>query len=110
MSSGFHSSAEQQQTITRDSVTIRVNAVLWYRVTEASKAVIEVSDASSAVYQLALTSLRNIIGRHDLDEVLQERDKINGPLRENMVSSTVPEEPVRVIAIPAITRRGQTPT
>ena len=83
-------SAEQQQTITRDSVTIRVNAVLWYRITESSKAVIEVTDASSAVYQLALTSLRNIIGRHDLDEVLQERDKINGLLRENMISSTVP--------------------
>lgn len=64
--------------------------MLWYRITEASKAVIEVTDASSAVYQLALTSLRNIIGRHDLDEVLQERDKINGLLRENMVSSTVP--------------------
>ena len=83
-------SAEQQETITRDSVTIRVNAVLWYRVTEASKAVIAVTDASSAVYQLALTSLRNIIGRHDLDEVLQERDKINGLLRENMISSTIP--------------------
>ncbi len=83
-------SAEQQETITRDSVTIRVNAVLWYRVTEASKAVIAVADASSAVYQLALTSLRNIIGRHDLDEVLQERDKINGLLRENMISSTIP--------------------
>ena len=83
-------SAEQQETITRDSVTIRVNAVLWYRITDASKAVIEVADAPSAVYQLALTSLRNIIGRHDLDEVLQERDKINGLLCDNLVSATVP--------------------
>jgi len=48
-----------------------LNAVLWYRVTDAAKAVIEVEDAPSAVYQLALTGLRNIIGQHDLDEVLQ---------------------------------------
>jgi len=81
-------SAEQQQTITRDSVTIKVNAVLWYRIADAAKSVIVVSEASNAVYQLALTSLRNIIGQHDLDEVLQERDKINGLLKENIASST----------------------
>jgi len=81
-------SAEQQETITRDSVTIKVNAVLWYRITDAAKSVIAVADASHAVYQLALTSLRNIIGQHDLDEVLQERDKINGLLRENIAGST----------------------
>src|SRR5689334_16449927 len=68
-------SAEQQQTITRDSVTIKVNAVLWYRIVDAAKSVIVVSEVSNAVYQLALTSLRNIIGQHDLDEVLQQRDK-----------------------------------
>lgn len=81
-------SAEQQETITRDSVTIKVNAVLWYRVVDAAKSVIAVTDASDAVYQLALTGLRNIIGKHDLDEVLQERDKINGLLRESIASST----------------------
>jgi len=81
-------SAEQQETITRDSVTIRVNAVLWYRIVDAAKSVIEVEVASSAVYQLALTSLRNIIGQHDLDEVLQERNKINELLRANVVDST----------------------
>jgi regulator of protease activity HflC (stomatin/prohibitin superfamily) len=81
-------SAEQQETITRDSVTIKVNGVLWYRVVDAAKSVISVSDAAHAVYQLALTSLRNIIGQHDLDEVLQERDKINSLLRENIASST----------------------
>jgi len=80
-------SAEQQETITRDSVTIKVNAVLWYRIVDASRSVIEVSDAQAAVYQLALTGLRNIIGQHDLDEVLQERDKINGLLRESMGES-----------------------
>ncbi|HEY4956898.1 MAG TPA: slipin family protein [Caldimonas sp.] len=81
-------SAEQQETITRDSVTINVNAVLWYRITDATKSVIAVSEAGSAVYQLALTGLRNIIGQHDLDEVLQERDKINHLLRASIASST----------------------
>src|ERR1043166_9150016 len=82
-------SAEQQETITRDSVTVKLNAVLWYRITDAAKSMIAVADAPAAVYQLALTSLRNSIGQHDLDEVLQERDKINGLLRENIADSTV---------------------
>src|SRR6201995_5465453 len=81
-------SAEQQETITRDSVTIKVNAVLWYRIVDAAKSVIEVADADSAVYQLALTGLRNIIGQHDLDEVLQQRDKINDLLRDNIAEAT----------------------
>jgi len=82
-------SAEQQETITRDSVTVKLNAVLWYRITDAAKSVIAVADANAAVYQLALTSLRNSIGQHDLDEVLQERDKINDLLRQNISGSTV---------------------
>ncbi len=81
-------SAEQQETITRDSVTIKVNAVLWYRIVDAANSVIAVLDSSSAVYQLALTGLRNIIGKHDLDEVLQERDKINALLKESIAGST----------------------
>ncbi len=81
-------SAEQQETITRDSVTIKVNAVLWYRVVDAAKAVIEVADAPAAVYQLALTGLRNIIGQHDLDEILQDRNKIKTLLGDNISGST----------------------
>jgi regulator of protease activity HflC (stomatin/prohibitin superfamily) len=80
-------SAEQQETITRDSVTIKVNAVLWYRIVDAAKAVIEVASAEAAVYQLALTGLRNIIGQHDLDEILQERNKINALLNESISQS-----------------------
>jgi regulator of protease activity HflC (stomatin/prohibitin superfamily) len=80
-------SAEQQETITRDSVTVKLNAVLWYRIIDAAKSVIAVADVGAAVYQLALTSLRNSIGQHDLDEVLQERDKINGLLRQNIAES-----------------------
>jgi regulator of protease activity HflC (stomatin/prohibitin superfamily) len=85
-------SAEQQETITRDSVTIKVNAVLWYRIVDAAKSVIEVADAPAAVYQLALTGLRNIIGQHDLDEVLQERNKINALLGESIAGSTAKAE------------------
>jgi regulator of protease activity HflC (stomatin/prohibitin superfamily) len=81
-------SAEQQETITRDSVTVKVNAVLWYRTTDAARSVIAVADAPAAVYQLALTGLRNIIGQHDLDEVLQERNKINTLLRDAIANST----------------------
>jgi regulator of protease activity HflC (stomatin/prohibitin superfamily) len=83
-------SAEQQETITRDSVTVKVNAVLWYHIADAAKSVIVVKDPASAAYQLALTSLRNIIGQHDLDEVLQERNKINTLLRTNIADATVP--------------------
>jgi regulator of protease activity HflC (stomatin/prohibitin superfamily) len=72
---------EQQETITKDSVTIKVNAVLWYRIVDPAKAVIAVSDYRSAVNQVSLTSLRNIIGQHVLDEVLKERDQINGTLK-----------------------------
>jgi regulator of protease activity HflC (stomatin/prohibitin superfamily) len=82
-------SAEQQETITRDSVTVKLNAVLWYRITNAAKSVIDVENAPFAIYQLAMTSLRNSIGQHDLDEVLQERDKINRLLRDNIADSTL---------------------
>src|SRR5437762_9080430 len=81
---------EPQETITKDSVTIKVNAVLWYRVTEPFKAILEVADFRSAVYQGALTSLRNIIGQHALDEVLKERDKINTQLRAIVDQATDP--------------------
>jgi regulator of protease activity HflC (stomatin/prohibitin superfamily) len=80
--------AERQETITRDSVTVSVNAVLWYHVEDPAKSVIAVRDYTSAVYQLALTSLRNVIGQHDLDEVLQDRDKINEILQQYTGEST----------------------
>jgi regulator of protease activity HflC (stomatin/prohibitin superfamily) len=81
---------EQQETITRDSVTVRVNAVLWYSVESPEKAVLAVEDYRRAVQQLALTTLRNVIGQHDLDEVLRERDKINQLLRKTMFGTTTP--------------------
>lgn len=68
---------EAQETVTSDSVTIRVNAVLYYRIIEPEKAVIAVADYRTATYQIALTTLRNVIGQHLLDEVLKDRNKIN---------------------------------
>jgi len=81
---------EQQETITRDSVTIKVNAVLWYRVFDPEKAIVAVQSYGMAVYQLALTSLRNIIGQHQLDEVLKERDTINTTLQSIVDEATQP--------------------
>jgi len=81
---------EPQETITKDSVTVKVNAVLWYRITDPAKATLEVVDFGAAVYQVALTSLRNIIGQHVLDEVLKERDKINEMLRTIVDKDTEP--------------------
>jgi regulator of protease activity HflC (stomatin/prohibitin superfamily) len=81
---------EPQETITKDSVTARVNAVLWYRITDPTRAILEVADFRAAVYQVALTSLRNVIGQHVLDEVLKERDKINEMLRNLVDKDTDP--------------------
>jgi regulator of protease activity HflC (stomatin/prohibitin superfamily) len=81
---------EQQETITKDSVTVKVNAVLWYRVSDPKSAVLMVESFRFAIYQVALTSLRNVIGQHDLDEVLKERDKINALLKKNVVEDTTP--------------------
>lgn len=72
---------EQQETITKDSVTIKVNAVLWYLISDPAKAIIAIEDYHNAAYQVALTSLRNIIGQHMLDEVLRDRTTINSKLR-----------------------------
>jgi regulator of protease activity HflC (stomatin/prohibitin superfamily) len=81
---------EQQETITRDSVTVKVNAVLWYRVSDPQNAVLNVENFRVAVQQVALTSLRNVIGRHNLDEVLKARDQINRILSRNVVENITP--------------------
>ncbi len=75
-------SIEQQETITKDSVTAKVSAVMWYKIVDPEKAILEVENYRTAVYQVALTSLLNIIGQHVLDEVLKSRDTINGTLQK----------------------------
>ncbi|QKG51774.1 slipin family protein [Hymenobacter sp. BRD67] len=79
---------EQQETITKDSVTIKVNAVLWFKVINPADAVIKVADYNKAVYQLSVTALRNIIGQNQLDEVLRERAHINGALLQIVDAAT----------------------
>lgn len=81
---------ESQETITKDSVTLRVNAVMWFRILDPAKAVIQIANFRDAVYQMSLTSLRNIIGQHILDEVLNDRDTINIQLRKNVDQITEP--------------------
>jgi regulator of protease activity HflC (stomatin/prohibitin superfamily) len=81
---------EPQEAITKDSVSIKVNAVLWYRISQPNRAVVSVSDYKSAVYQVAQTSLRNIIGQYNLAEVLKERDQINDALQEIVDKATDP--------------------
>jgi len=79
---------ERQETITKDSVTIKVNAVLWFRVIEPSKAILQVANYREAVYQFSVTTLRNIIGQHLLDEVLKERETINTKLQQIVDEAT----------------------
>ena len=81
---------ESQETITKDSVTIKVDAVLWYRIVNPSRAIVSVASYRNAVYQVAATTLRNIIGQHVLDEVLKERDAINAALRKIVDDATEP--------------------
>lgn len=81
---------EQQETITKDSVTIKVNAVLWFKITSPEDAIIKVADYSKAVYQFSVTALRNIIGQHTLDEVLREREQINSTLQQMVDTATDP--------------------
>ena len=66
-----------QDVISRDNVPVKVNAVLLFRVIDPEKAVIQVEDAREATSQLAQTTLRSVLGQHELDEMLSERDKLN---------------------------------
>jgi regulator of protease activity HflC (stomatin/prohibitin superfamily) len=91
-------SIDPQETITRDSVTVKVNAVVWYKVVDSRKAVISVEDYKRAVIQAAMTALRNIIGQNSLDEILRDRQRINDAL-EKIVDVTTEPWGVRIEAI-----------
>ncbi|HPG37886.1 MAG TPA: slipin family protein [bacterium] len=79
-----------QDIITKDNVSIKVNAVIFYRVVEPSKAIVEVEDYLYATSQLAQTTLRSILGQAELDELLAERDKINQELQKVIDKHTDP--------------------
>jgi regulator of protease activity HflC (stomatin/prohibitin superfamily) len=83
-------SIEPQETVTSDSVTIKVNAVLFYRIIDGAKAINQVENYQQAVYQAALTTLRNVVGQNILDDVLQNRDKINLKIQEIVDEITEP--------------------
>lgn len=79
-----------QDVITRDNVSVQVNAVVYYRVVDPEKAVTEIEDYNFATSQLAQTTLRSVLGQADLDELLSERDKLNEELQEIVDSQTDP--------------------
>ena len=66
-----------QDVITRDNVSVKVNAVIYFRVVEPDKAILQVAHFYEATSQLAQTTLRSVLGQHDLDDLLMERDKLN---------------------------------
>jgi regulator of protease activity HflC (stomatin/prohibitin superfamily) len=110
-----------QEVVTKDNVTVKVNAVVYYRVVDPTKAVTEVYDYKYATAQIAQTTLRSIIGQAELDEVLSERDKLNIKIQQIIDEATsswgikvtaveikdveLPEEMRRVMAMQAEAER-----
>jgi regulator of protease activity HflC (stomatin/prohibitin superfamily) len=77
-----------QDVISRDNVSVKVNAVLYFRIIDPERAIIKVGDFMAATSQLAQTTLRSVLGKHDLDEMLAERDKLNADIQEIMDQQT----------------------
>ena len=90
---------EPQEVITKDNVTIKVDAVLYYMVIDPIKAVINVENYKEATIQLALTTLRSVLGQSDLDELLAHRDQINLRLRQIIDEQTETPWGVRVTLV-----------
>ena|SRR5690606_14828135 len=79
-----------QEAITNDNVTVKVNAVAYFRVIDPERAVVQVEDYRRATYQIAQTSLRNVIGQAELDELLAHRERINNRLAQIIDEATEP--------------------
>mgnify|MGYP001351137256 FL=1 len=77
-----------QDVISRDNVSVKVNAVLYYRIVDPDKSVLNVENFSVATSQLAQTTLRSVLGKHELDEMLAERDKLNQDIQEILDAQT----------------------
>ncbi|HZT19604.1 MAG TPA: SPFH domain-containing protein, partial [Dongiaceae bacterium] len=77
-----------QDVISRDNVSVKVNAVIYFRVVDPERAVIQVYNYLSATSQLAQTTLRWVLGKHDLDDMLAERDKLNEDIQEVLDKQT----------------------
>jgi regulator of protease activity HflC (stomatin/prohibitin superfamily) len=79
-----------QDIITKDNVSVKVNAVVYFRVMQPRKAVVEVEDFGYATSQLSQTMLRSVLGQHELDELLTQREKLNLKLQEDLDRDTDP--------------------
>ncbi len=77
-----------QDVISRDNVSVKVNAVVYFRVIDAARAIIQVEDYYMATSQLAQTTLRSVLGKHELDEMLAERDKLNADIQKILDAAT----------------------
>ena len=77
-----------QDVISRDNVSVKVSAVVYFRVIEPQRAIIQVEDYYAATSQLAQTTLRSVLGKHELDEMLAERDKLNADIQKILDSAT----------------------
>jgi regulator of protease activity HflC (stomatin/prohibitin superfamily) len=77
-----------QDVISRDNVSVKVNAVLYFRIVDAEKAIINVENFMKATSQLAQTTLRSVLGKHELDEMLAERDKLNADIQKILDEQT----------------------
>jgi len=78
-----------QDVISRDNVSVKVNAVVYFRVVDPQKAVIEVENFMMATSQLAQTTLRSVLGKHDLDEMLSQREKLNIDIQQTLDAQTL---------------------
>jgi regulator of protease activity HflC (stomatin/prohibitin superfamily) len=81
---------EQQETITKDNVPVKINAVVWYRIFDPKKAILEVRSVDNAVIQVALTTLRTGIGQYTLDDVLKEQETVSTTIGDKIDTVTEP--------------------
>jgi regulator of protease activity HflC (stomatin/prohibitin superfamily) len=81
-------SVPKQDVITRDNVSVKVNAVVYFRVVDPGKAIIQVANAFDATSQVAQTTLRSVVGQHEMDDLLAQRDKLNVDLQRILDQAT----------------------
>src|SRR6202162_5766167 len=78
----------KQDVITRDNVSVKVNAVVYFRIVDAGRAIIQVANAFDATSQVAQTTLRSVVGQHEMDDLLAQRDKLNVDLQRILDQAT----------------------
>ena len=81
-------SVPKQDVITRDNVSVKVNAVVYFRIVDPGKAIIQVANAFDATSQVAQTTLRSVVGQHEMDDLLAQRDKLNADLQRILDQAT----------------------